>query len=172
MAMREWVEYPQAETALSNILPCVDEQTTNHTLYQSKEVIYQLVNVVNTAIDTIANSNSQMQMTPYYYNQSGPLMPTLCCPFDSQLKNRQCEPQEVSFANASMVCTKFLCFTRKILVLGTPRNCLTASLWKLKLEGDPFSEMYMANFCPGCVITLNVKRLMIGSRPKFDSTCS
>lgn len=108
MAMKDWVENPQAETALSNILPCVDEQTTNHTLYQSKEVIYHLVNVVNTAIDSIANLNSQTQMTPYYYSQSGPLMPSLCCPFDYQLKDRQCEPQEVSFTNASMVCTKFL----------------------------------------------------------------
>eukprot|EP00268_Persea_americana_P045738 TRINITY_DN4680_c1_g2_i7.p1 TRINITY_DN4680_c1_g2~~TRINITY_DN4680_c1_g2_i7.p1 ORF type:complete len:549 (-),score=68.72 TRINITY_DN4680_c1_g2_i7:556-2202(-) len=109
MAMKDWVENPQAETALSNILPCVDEQTTNHTLYQSKEVIYHLVNVVNTAIDSIANSNSQMQMTPYYYSRSGPLMPSLCCPFDSQLKDRQCEPQEVSFTNASMVWQSYIC---------------------------------------------------------------
>ena len=27
-AMDEWVYYPQVETTLSNILPCVDEQTT------------------------------------------------------------------------------------------------------------------------------------------------
>ncbi|KAG9142306.1 hypothetical protein Leryth_007739 [Lithospermum erythrorhizon] len=35
-AMGEWVVNPQAERALSNILPCVDERTTNHTLYKSK----------------------------------------------------------------------------------------------------------------------------------------
>lgn len=109
MAMEEWVEYPQAQTALSNILPCVDEHTTNQTLYQSKEVIRELVNVVNTAIYTIVNLNSPVPTTPYYYNQSGPLMPPLCCPFDSQLKDRQCEPQEVSFANASMVWQNYTC---------------------------------------------------------------
>lgn len=108
-AMQEWVEYPQAETALSDILPCVNERTANHTLYQSKEVIRQLVDVVNTAIGTIANLNSPLQTSQYYYNQSGPLMPSLCCPFDSQLKDRQCEPQEVSFANASMVWQNYTC---------------------------------------------------------------
>ncbi|XP_028555278.1 uncharacterized protein LOC110092209 isoform X3 [Dendrobium catenatum] len=47
-AMNEWVHYPHTETALSNILPCVDLKTTNRTLYQSKEVILQLVSVVNS----------------------------------------------------------------------------------------------------------------------------
>ncbi|XP_068643356.1 uncharacterized protein [Aristolochia californica] len=109
VAMDEWVQNPQAETALSNILPCVDESTTNRTLYQSKEVILQLVNVVNTAIYSIANSNSP-QGIAFYYNQSGPLMPPLCPPFDSQLHDRQCqEPWEVSFANASMVWQNYTC---------------------------------------------------------------
>ncbi|XP_077243964.1 uncharacterized protein LOC143884341 isoform X2 [Tasmannia lanceolata] len=108
MAMEEYVENPQAETALSNILPCVDEWTTNQTLYQSKEVIHQLVNVVNTAIYTIANPNPP-EGTPYYYNQSGPLIPPLCSPLDSQLQNRQCRPEEVSFANASMVWQNYTC---------------------------------------------------------------
>ena len=103
-AMDQWVQYPKAETALSNILPCVDEQTTNRTLYQSKDVILQLANVVNTAISSIANSNNNSS----FYNQSGPLMPPLCSPYDSQLRSRQCEPYEVSFDNASMVCFKFL----------------------------------------------------------------
>lgn len=34
-AMDQWAQHPQSETALSNILPCVDESTTNRTLYQS-----------------------------------------------------------------------------------------------------------------------------------------
>ncbi|XP_040385464.1 uncharacterized protein LOC102722913 isoform X3 [Oryza brachyantha] len=38
-AMDEWAQHPQAETTLSNILPCVDESTTNQTLYQSKHVV-------------------------------------------------------------------------------------------------------------------------------------
>ncbi|XP_077221297.1 uncharacterized protein LOC143855024 isoform X2 [Tasmannia lanceolata] len=108
-AMEEYVAYPQAETALSNILPCADERMTNQTLYQSKEVIHQLVNVVNTAIYTIANSNPPPEATLYYYNQSGPLIPPLCCPLDGQLRNRQCRPEEVSFANASIVWQNYTC---------------------------------------------------------------
>lgn len=103
MAMEEWVEYPHAETALSNILPCVDQRTTNQTLVQSKSVINQIVNVVNQFIYTYADTNSS-QGNSYYYNQSGPLMPPLCYPYDSQLQDRMCGPQEVSVANASAVC--------------------------------------------------------------------
>nr|DAD35501.1 TPA_asm: hypothetical protein HUJ06_006141 [Nelumbo nucifera] len=108
VAMEEWAENPHAETALSNILPCVDQGTTNKTLIQRKEVIHELVNVVNTAIYTFANSNPP-QDTSSYYNQSGPLMPPLCSPFDSKLHGRPCEPQEVSFANASDVWWNYVC---------------------------------------------------------------
>ncbi|GAB2285529.1 hypothetical protein Dimus_019978 [Dionaea muscipula] len=38
-AMQEWANNPQAETALSDILPCVDERETNQTLIQSKKVV-------------------------------------------------------------------------------------------------------------------------------------
>ncbi|XP_072999500.1 uncharacterized protein [Typha latifolia] len=103
-AMNEWVRYPQAETALSSILPCVNEHTTNRTLYQSKEVIRQLVNVVNTAISSIANDD-----TAYHYNQSGPPLPYLCSPYDAELHDQQCRPQEVSIANASLVWQNYTC---------------------------------------------------------------
>ena len=102
-AMDDWVHNPQAETALSNILPCVNEQTTNLTLHQSKEVILQIVNIVNKAISSIANSDHASRDNGYFYNQSGPLMPYLCSPYDTLLHDRQCEPEEVSFVNASMV---------------------------------------------------------------------
>ncbi|RWW08245.1 hypothetical protein GW17_00028333 [Ensete ventricosum] len=98
--MGEWVHNSRAETSLSNILPCVDEQTTNLTLYQSKEVIVQLVNVVNTAISS--------QVKTVSYNQSGALMPPLCSPYDSWMHKRQCEPGEVSFVNASKVRMKII----------------------------------------------------------------
>ncbi|KAK8636762.1 hypothetical protein V6N13_124500 [Hibiscus sabdariffa] len=108
LAMEEWVEHPHAETALSNILPCVDKRTTNHTLIQSKHVISSIVNVVNTYIYTFANSDPSPDDNRYY-NQSGPSMPPLCSPFDSQLQNRQCGSNEVSMANASLVWQNFTC---------------------------------------------------------------
>ncbi|XP_041012948.1 uncharacterized protein LOC121256276 [Juglans microcarpa x Juglans regia] len=108
MSMEEWVEFPHAETALSNILPCVDQRTTNQTLAQSKKVINQIVNVVNEFIYTYADTNPS-QDNSYYYNQSGPLMPPLCYPYDSQLQDRMCGPQEVSVANASAVWKSYTC---------------------------------------------------------------
>lgn len=102
--MDEWVDNPHAKTALSNIIPCVDETTTNRTLQQSKEVTRELVNVVNTVIDTIANLNAIPPNKTFWYNQSGPLMPYLCFPYDSNLNDRQCDAQEVPLRNASLVC--------------------------------------------------------------------
>ncbi|TXG57251.1 hypothetical protein EZV62_018564 [Acer yangbiense] len=108
LAMEEWVDHPHAETALTNILPCVDPRTTNQTLYQSKQVITDIVNVVNQFVYNIANGNPS-QNYPCYYNQSGPVMPPLCYPYDSQLQDRQCGPQEVSVANASEVWQNYTC---------------------------------------------------------------
>lgn len=102
MAMEEWADHPNAETALTNILPCVDHTTTNQTLYQSKHVITNIVNVVNQYVYNVANGNPSPG-TSYYYNQSGPPMPPLCYPFDNQLHDRQCTSQEVSYVNASEV---------------------------------------------------------------------
>lgn len=102
--MGEWVDHPHAETALSNILPCVDQRTTNQTLIESKEVTKAIVDIVNEFVDHFANSNPPPQAYPIYYNQSGPLMPYLCHPYDSHLLDLQCPPQEVSMGNASQVC--------------------------------------------------------------------
>ncbi|XP_021896284.1 uncharacterized protein LOC110813448 [Carica papaya] len=108
MAMGEWVNHPHAETALSSILPCVDQKTTNQTLMKSKEVINDIVNVVNTFIYSYANSNPSPGES-HYYNQSGPPMPPLCYPFGPNLEDRQCGPQEVSMANASLVWENYTC---------------------------------------------------------------
>jgi hypothetical protein len=94
--MDEWAEHPRAETALSNILPCVDESTTNRTLYQSKYVVVQLVTLVNKAISALSNRK------PYHLHP-GQLMPYLCSPYDSKLNDRQCLSREVTFDNATTV---------------------------------------------------------------------
>ncbi|PON47046.1 Transmembrane protein [Trema orientale] len=108
MAMEEWVENPHAETALSNILPCVDQKTTNQTLIQSKQTINGIVTVVNQFIYTNANANPS-KGAQFYYNQSGPLIPPLCYPFDSHMQDSRCGDQEVSIANASLVWQKYTC---------------------------------------------------------------
>ncbi|KAI4373243.1 hypothetical protein MLD38_011389 [Melastoma candidum] len=108
LVMDQWVENPHTESALSDILPCVDQNTTNHTLVQSKQVINDIVNVVNHFIYTYANTYPAPS-NPYSYNQSGPSMPPLCYPFDSQLNDRQCATQEVSILNASLVWKNYTC---------------------------------------------------------------
>ncbi|KAG8366705.1 hypothetical protein BUALT_Bualt17G0107200 [Buddleja alternifolia] len=109
MAMGEWVENPHAETALSNILPCVDQRTTNQTLYKSKQVMNDIVNLVNGFVGSVANSNPPPQAGSSYYNQSGPLIPPLCYPYDSQLQDRPCSAQELSMDNASLVWQNYTC---------------------------------------------------------------
>ncbi|KAK7269849.1 hypothetical protein RIF29_22614 [Crotalaria pallida] len=108
MAMGEWVANPHTESALSDILPCVDQRTTNKTLFQSKQVVINIANVVNRFIYEAANKNTT-QGSLGYYNQSGPPMPPLCYPFDSQLQEIQCSSQAVTSANASMVWKNYEC---------------------------------------------------------------
>ncbi|KAJ1377708.1 hypothetical protein SESBI_48605 [Sesbania bispinosa] len=113
MAMGEWVANPHRESALSNVLPCVDQRTTNQTLFQSKQVVTNIASVVNRFIYNTANTNAT-QGNLGYYNQSGPAMPPLCYPFDSQFQERQCTAQEVSSANASMVWKNYVCKLRQM----------------------------------------------------------
>ncbi|KAJ4709792.1 putative Transmembrane protein [Melia azedarach] len=138
MAMEEWVDNPHAETALSNILPCVDQKTTNQTLIQSKQVITDIVNVVNQFIYNIANGNPS-QDYPYYYNQSGPVMPPLCYPFDSQLQDRQCGSYEVSIGNASEVWQNYTC---KVSAAGVCTSVGRVTLYFYKELVSAVKEIY------------------------------
>ncbi|KAD3642301.1 hypothetical protein E3N88_31525 [Mikania micrantha] len=109
LAMGQWVDNPHSETALSNILPCVDQGTTNDTLYKSRLVVNDIANIINGFIGSFANSNPPPGGNSNYYNQSGPLMPYLCYPYDSQLQELECPSQLVSMANASGVWQNYTC---------------------------------------------------------------
>ncbi|CAK9316916.1 unnamed protein product [Citrullus colocynthis] len=108
MAMEEWVDNPHAETALSNILPCVDHKTTNQTLIQSKKIVNDIVSVVDQFVYNFANANPPPG-SPNYCNQSGPSMPALCYPYNSQLEESRCGDNDVTIENASTVWQKFVC---------------------------------------------------------------
>lgn len=101
--MDEWVQNPTAKTALDDIIPCVDNTTAQETLTQAKLVTYQLVNVVDGIISNVSNRNVPPQVTAVYYNQSGPLVPVLCNPFNSDLTDRQCVAGDVDLSNATQV---------------------------------------------------------------------
>lgn len=139
MAMGEWVENPHAETALSNILPCVDQRTTNQTLFKSKQVINDIVNMVNGFVGSVANSNPPPQASSSYYNQSGPLIPALCYPYDSQLQDRPCSAQELSMENASLVIACFHSIFAELNVLS--RIAYTSELPFLISTG--LAELYL-----------------------------
>ncbi|CAK9142018.1 unnamed protein product [Ilex paraguariensis] len=103
VSMNEWVQNPTAHTALDDILPCLDNATAQETLSQSKDVTYQLVGVVNGIITNVSNANIPPGAGLFYYNQSGPLVPVLCNPFNADKTDRKCAAGEVEFGNASQV---------------------------------------------------------------------
>ncbi|KAJ9555232.1 hypothetical protein OSB04_009846 [Centaurea solstitialis] len=108
-AMHQWVENPTAHTTLDDILPCVDNVTAQETLMRSKEVTLQLANVINQVINNVTNGNFPPNYAPLYYNQSGPSMPPLCNPFNSDFSNRTCAQNEVPLSEASQVYSKYVC---------------------------------------------------------------
>ncbi|KAK3427763.1 hypothetical protein EUGRSUZ_F03932, partial [Eucalyptus grandis] len=109
VAMEEWIQNPTAHTSMDEILPCVDQATAQETLLQSKDVTFQLVLVVNRFIGNISNHNFPAGSGPFYYNQSGPLVPLLCNPFNHDKTDRRCADGEVNFDSASQEWMKYVC---------------------------------------------------------------
>lgn len=108
VAMDEWVLHPHEHTALDDILPCVDVATANESLYRSREVTSQMVNLVNQVLTNVSNVDFPPGYEPLYFNQSGPLVPLLCNPFSPSMDQRKCETGEVDFDNATQVSRKWL----------------------------------------------------------------
>ncbi|KAH8482809.1 hypothetical protein H0E87_030040 [Populus deltoides] len=76
VAMDHWVHNPTAHTALDDILPCVDQATTQDTLIKSKEITSQLVEVVNQVWSSYVCQVSPSgicattgRLTPTFYSQ-------------------------------------------------------------------------------------------------------
>ncbi|KAJ9688813.1 hypothetical protein PVL29_014456 [Vitis rotundifolia] len=120
VAMDEWVQNPTARTALDDILPCVDNATAQETLLRTKDVTYQLVTVVNTVITNVSNVNFAPSIVPLYFNQSGPLVPVLCNPFNADLTARQCSAGEVDLDNATQVWSNYVCQVSASGICTTP----------------------------------------------------
>ncbi|XP_071712304.1 uncharacterized protein [Rutidosis leptorrhynchoides] len=111
VAMDEWVENPTAHTALDDILPCFDSDTAQETISQTQNVTFQLVEMVNNIIENIANKDPPPYRLPssVSYNQSGPLVPTLCNPLNADKTERKCEAGELDFNNATTVWMNYVC---------------------------------------------------------------
>lgn len=101
VAVDEWLQNPAADSAIENIIPRVDNETSQAIYSTTRGVTYGVVQVVNNAIINISNANIPPNAGSLYYNQSGPLMPTLCNPVNPDLSDRICLAGEVDFHNAS-----------------------------------------------------------------------
>ncbi|XP_074337386.1 uncharacterized protein LOC141674574 [Apium graveolens] len=98
--IHSWVKNPIAHKALDDILPCVDNITTQETMIKTKEVTTQLVNMVNKIIDNFSNSNSSRSFKPFYFNQYDLLRPILCNLYHPDFMNQTCAPGDVDLRNA------------------------------------------------------------------------
>ncbi|KAI3766221.1 hypothetical protein L2E82_16273 [Cichorium intybus] len=113
VAMDKWVQNPMAHTALDDILPCVDKITAQETLSQSKDVTFQLVAMVNNIITNVSNIDPPPFAGFLNYNQSGPLVPTLCNPLYANKTDRICKAGELRFDNATRVWRNYVCQVSK-----------------------------------------------------------
>ncbi|CAD6336097.1 unnamed protein product [Miscanthus lutarioriparius] len=113
VAMDEWVVQPQGQshTALDDILPCADAAVTAEALRRSKDVNFQLVSKLNELVSNVSNRDVPAQVgPPLYYNQSGPLVPLLCSPYNAaDLSDRSCAAGEVTTDNAQQVWQRYVC---------------------------------------------------------------
>lgn len=112
VAMDEWVvqQQGQSHTALDDILPCADAAVTAEALRRSKEVDFQLVSNLNQLVSNVSNRDVPAQVgPPLYYNQSGPLVPLLCSPYNADLSDRPCAAGEVAADNAQQVWQRYVC---------------------------------------------------------------
>lgn len=103
VSMDQWVENPTAHSALSEVLPCVDNATANDILSISKHVTFLMVGIVNQFITNVANNDVPPNAGPFYYNQSGPLVPILCNPLNFDNTDRRCTAGEMDLSNATQV---------------------------------------------------------------------
>lgn len=103
--MGDWVQHPRDNSALSKLLPCMDEVAAQKTLDITRNTSFQVINLLNAFIINVANGNvPPMQgSTDIYYNQSGPSLPLLCNPFFPNLTERTCAPSEVGLKGVATV---------------------------------------------------------------------
>ncbi|XP_044463642.1 uncharacterized protein LOC123194491 [Mangifera indica] len=120
VAMNEYAQNPTAHTSLDDIISCVDKATAQETIMRSKEVSSQIVEVINEVITNVSNINFAPAFVPFYFNQSGPLVPILCNPFNSDLTNRPCSVGELDFNNATQVWNNYVCQVSPNGICTTP----------------------------------------------------
>ncbi|XWS11741.1 hypothetical protein CRYUN_Cryun37aG0026100 [Craigia yunnanensis] len=105
----------------------VDRAIAEEALNESKDVNTRFVGIVNAFINNVTNLNVPPSTNPIYYNQSGPLVPVLCSPYNSDKTDRKCNADEANFSNAAQEWKKYLCLVSAsgicITEGGLTRDC-------------------------------------------------
>ncbi|KAL2338179.1 hypothetical protein Fmac_012625 [Flemingia macrophylla] len=145
VAMEEWVQHPLNHTALSKLLPCMDETAAQKTLDITKNTSSQVVTLVNAFLTNIANKDMRPQQDrDIYYNQSGPSIPPLCNPFYPNMTERPCPPSEVDLKGAQTAYENFICDTSPTGVCITMGR-LTPSLYSKVMVATNLSNTLHLN---------------------------
>ncbi|CAI9100926.1 OLC1v1038117C1 [Oldenlandia corymbosa var. corymbosa] len=131
VAMGEWLQNPDAHSALESIIPKVDNKTAQDIFLVTKGVTFGLITMINVQISNVSNVDMPPNAGPLFYNQSGPLVPLLCNPYDENLKETKCASGEVSFDNASQVWNNYVCKT------AASGNCATRG----RITPNGYNEM-------------------------------
>ncbi|XP_017240916.1 uncharacterized protein LOC108213620 [Daucus carota subsp. sativus] len=171
VALDDWLQNPMADSAIENIIPRLDNETSQKIYSTTRKVTYGVVNVINSDIINVTNVNMPPSAGPLYYNQSGPLMPLLCNPLHPDLSDRKCLPGEVTFDDASQVWSNFVCQVSDKGICTTPGRLtpngynqllVTTNISQVLYEEGPFLmslvdstfvinlfQSLMDNNCPG-----------------------
>ncbi|KAK1392730.1 Protein tweety like [Heracleum sosnowskyi] len=170
VAVDEWLQNPAADSAIENIIPRVDNETSQMIYSTTRGVTYGVVQVINSAIVNVSNANIPSNAGSLYINQSGPLMPVLCNPVNSDLSDRVCAPGEVDFNNASEVWGKFVCRVSGSGICTTPGRLTPKGYNQLVATTNISSVLYqegpfLMSLVDSTFLTDLFKRLMSNNCP-------
>ncbi|BBN18425.1 hypothetical protein MPTK1_8g02370 [Marchantia polymorpha subsp. ruderalis] len=148
VAMGEWVERPSANTTLDQILPCADPTTADLALDNSRDYTDKIITLANNGITNVANVNFPPG-TPTYYNQSGPLVPTLCDIYgpSPDFNLLPCTPGQLSFEAAPANWSSYICVADSGGICQTQGRLLNSTYRQLTTATDVGQSLFTdANF--------------------------
>ncbi|KAL4368075.1 hypothetical protein GQ457_05G025750 [Hibiscus cannabinus] len=125
VAMDEWVQNPKANSALEDLLPCAEKEAGEKVKEAGKEVTTSINDLLNQVVN-FSNGNTAI-------NQSGPLVPFVCNPYEHGNSQLKCGDQ-VPLKNAKEEWKKYVC------QVSEEGNCTTPG----RLTPDMYEEMSKA----------------------------
>ncbi|KAK8629115.1 hypothetical protein V6N13_077969 [Hibiscus sabdariffa] len=125
VAMDEWVQNPNANSALNDLIPCSDKQAGEN-IKQAGQTVTTTINDMLNQIIAISNQNTG-------YNQSGPSVPLVCDPYKNGNSRQTCGDQ-VPLKYAEEEWEKYVC------LVSETGKCSTAG----RLTPDMYEEMSKA----------------------------